>query len=186
MNGRQGWRITAVAACFSAPLGAHAQIGNHCREIGNIIVRALCFDDAYRNSPPAEAPSSPSGAPEVAVSPLARPELLNLYPGPPMTGAEKDAFRNALQGCWVVDPGAQAAGVAVTVVFELDREGQLVSGPDLLTSSGGSPSAVEAAFQSAMRAIERCARNGFPLPPEKYDQWRVVEMTFDASGMRVR
>jgi hypothetical protein len=107
-------------------------------------------------------------------------------PGPPMTGAEKDAFRLAVQGCWVVDPGAQAAGVTVTVVFELDREGRLVSGPSLLTSSGGTPGAVDAAFQSARRAITRCGASGFDLPEEKFEQWRVVEMTFDPSGMRLR
>jgi hypothetical protein len=107
-------------------------------------------------------------------------------PGPPMTGAERDAFRLAVQGCWVVDPGAQAAGVTVTVVFELDRAGRVVSGPDLLTSSGGTPGAVDAAFQSARRAITRCGRDGFQLPEEKFEQWRLVEMTFDPSGMRLR
>jgi hypothetical protein len=107
-------------------------------------------------------------------------------PGPPMTGAEKDAFRLAVQGCWVVDPGAQAAGVTVTVVFQLDRQGRLTAGPDLLTSSGGTPGAVDAAYQAARRAITRCGREGFDLPEEKYEQWRVVEMTFDPSGMRLR
>ncbi len=106
-------------------------------------------------------------------------------PGPPMTGAERDAFRLAVQGCWVVDPGAQAAGVTVTVVFELDRAGRVISGPDLLTSSGGTPGAVDAAFQSARRAITRCGREGFDLPEEKFEQWRLVEMTFDPSGMRL-
>jgi hypothetical protein len=107
-------------------------------------------------------------------------------PGPPMTGAERDAFRLAVQGCWVVDPGAQAAGVTVTVVFQLDRQGRLTAGPDLLTSSGGTPGAVEAAYQAARRAVTRCGRDGFSLPEEKYEQWRVVEMTFDPSGMRLR
>ncbi len=107
-------------------------------------------------------------------------------PGPPMTGGEKDAFRVAVQGCWVVDPGAQAAGVTVTIVFELDRQGRVTSGPDLLTSSGGTPGVVNAAFESAARAVNRCGRDGFNLPEDKYDQWRVVEMTFDPSGMRLR
>ena len=116
----------------------------------------------------------------------AAPAAAAADPGPPMTGAEKDAFRLAVQGCWVVDPGAQAAGVTVTVVFELDRQGRVVAGPDLLTSSGGTPGAVDAAFQSARRAITRCGRDGFALPAEKFEQWRLVEMTFDPSGMRLR
>ena len=32
-----------------------------------------------------------------------------------MTGAERDAFRLLVQGCWVVDPGSQAGRVTVKV-----------------------------------------------------------------------
>ena len=74
----------------------------------------------------------------------------------------------------------------MTIVFELDRQGRVTSGPDLLTSSGGTPAVVNAAFESAARAVNRCGRDGFPLPEDKYDQWRLVEMTFDPSGMRLR
>lgn len=107
-------------------------------------------------------------------------------PGPPMTGPEKAAFRAAIQGCWVVDPGAQSAGVTITIVFELDRQGRVVSGPDLLTSSGGSAGEINAAFESARRAVNRCGRDGFDLPVDKFEQWRVVELTFDFSGIRIR
>jgi len=86
----------------------------------------------------------------------------------------------------VVDPGAQAAGVTVTIVFGLDRQGKVISGPDLLTSSGGTSGAVNAAYEAARRAVNRCGRDGFDLPEDKYEQWRVVEMTFDPSGMRLR
>ena len=52
--------------------------------------------------------------------------------------------------------------------------------------AGGSGSAAETAFQSARRAILRCQGDGYNLPPEKFDQWKRVEMTFNPESMRIR
>ncbi|MDH3263430.1 MAG: cell envelope biogenesis protein TolA, partial [Paracoccaceae bacterium] len=106
--------------------------------------------------------------------------------GPPLTSGERDAFRIAVQGCWVVDPGSEASRISVTLAFELDQAGKVVSGPEMISDSGGSEAAVRTAFEAARRAILRCQRGGFALPAEKYEQWREVEMTFDASGGRIR
>jgi len=38
-------------------------------------------------------------------------------------------------------------------------------------------------FETARRAIIRCGADGFPLPVEKYGQWREIEMTFNPEGM---
>ncbi len=125
-------------------------------------------------------------AAEVASAPAQAAATGN--PGPPMTGSERDAFRIAVSGCWAVDPGSEAAMVTITVGFDLDRQGRVV-GNDvrLVTSSGGSPGAVDVAYQSARRAILRCqSQSGYQLPADKYEQWREVEMTFDPSGMRMR
>ena len=106
--------------------------------------------------------------------------------GPPLTGGEKDAFRLAVGGCWVVDPGAQSAGVVVTVAFSLGQDGKPQGDVRRVSASGGTDTAQEAAFQAARRAILRCGARGFPLPVEKYAQWRDIEMTFNPNGMQVR
>lgn len=109
-------------------------------------------------------------------------------PGPPMTGAETDAFRIAVSGCWAVDPGSAAARVVVTVGFELDRDGRVIGDVRLVNAQGDDAGgAAEVAFQAARRAILRCqSQSGYQLPDDKYEQWRQVEMTFDPSGMRIR
>ena len=108
-------------------------------------------------------------------------------PGPPMTGGERDAFRVAVQGCWVVDVGSAASRVTVTVAFELGRDGRVVGNEVvMINNTGGEPAAIQTAFESARRAVLRCQADGFPLPPEKYEQWRVVEMTFNPAEMRIR
>ena len=106
--------------------------------------------------------------------------------GPPLTGGEKDAFRIAVGSCWVVDPGAQSAGVVVTVAFSLGQDGRPQGDVRQISASGGDASAQRAAFDAARRAILRCGARGFPLPVEKYEQWRDIEMTFNPNGMQVR
>lgn len=105
--------------------------------------------------------------------------------GPPMTGAERDGFRVAVNRCWNVDPGSVAARVTVEVGFSLDREGK-VAGDVRLLGSDGDQSATNTAFEAARRAILRCQSSGYQLPPDKYEQWKDVVITFDPSGMRMR
>lgn len=107
--------------------------------------------------------------------------------GPPMTGGERDAFRVAVQQCWVVDVGSQAANVTVTVAVSMNPDGT-VAGGDVrrLSASGGDDAAQRTAFEAARRAILRCQKGGYPLPVDKYDQWRDIEMTFNPEGMRLK
>ena len=56
----------------------------------------------------------------------------------------------------------------------------------LVTFSGGTEAGAQQAFEAARRAIIRCGARGFPLPVEKYSQWRDIEMTFNPEGMQFR
>ncbi len=58
--------------------------------------------------------------------------------------------------------------------------------PDPAQTMGGSDAVVGSAFEAARRAILRRQSDGFPLPPEKFEQWRLVEMSFDPSRMAIR
>ena len=110
----------------------------------------------------------------------------DLPAGPPLTGSEREGFRLAVNDCWNVDPGSQAARVTMTVAFRLDQSGRLDGEVRQVAASGGDEGATSIAFQAARRAIIRCGTSGYDLPAEKYDQWRDVEITFDPSGMRLR
>jgi hypothetical protein len=106
--------------------------------------------------------------------------------GPPLTGGERDAFRVAVGRCWVVDPGARSAGVVVTVGFSLDQSGRVEGDVRQISAVGGDSATQRAAFDAARRAVLRCGARGFPLPPEKFGQWRDIEMTFNPEGMQFR
>lgn len=141
--------------------------------------------------PPAEAapavPSAEDALTAALAEALAAGGTDTAPAGPPMTRGETDGLKLAVEACWIVDVGSQAANVTVTVGYELDREGRVLAGTmRMIASDGGTGAAVEAAFQSARRAVLRCQNGGYQLPPDKYDHWKKVEMTFDPSQMRLR
>jgi hypothetical protein len=80
-----------------------------------------------------------------------------------------------------------ALGTTVVVQVSMNQDGTPMSDSiRLVSSSGGSGGAAQQAFEAARRAIIRCGARGFPLPVEKYSQWRDIEMTFNPEGMQFR
>ncbi len=108
--------------------------------------------------------------------------------GPPLTDVEMTALRISVSNCWNVGSlSTEALGTTVVVGVSLSQEGK----PDvntirMLSSTGGSSTAAKQAFEAARRAIIRCGAKGFQLPPEKYGQWRDIEMTFNPERMRIK
>ena len=114
-------------------------------------------------------------------------QAANVPQGPPMTGSEREGFRVAVNRCWNVDPGSQAARVTMTVGFSMGQDGKVNSDVRQVAASGGDDAAVKIAYDAARRAILRCqGTDGYDLPSDKYAEWQNVEITFDPSGMRLR
>lgn len=138
---------------------------------------------------PTQEPSENSGALASAIAEaLGTSDTEAATPsGPPLSRGEQDALRVAVEQCWVVDVGSEAANVTVTVGMNMNQDGTVVaSSLRMVASKGGSARAAEVAFQAARRAILRCQKTGYNLPTEKYDHWREIEMTFNPEKMRLR
>ncbi|MEM1264940.1 MAG: hypothetical protein AAGI50_02885 [Pseudomonadota bacterium] len=134
------------------------------------VERAL--EDEIRRLDENVAEPSPEPAP-----PTALPQ------GPPMTGAEKDRLRVAVESCWNIPVSIDGdTDATVVLVVDLDPNGRLVGSPRLLEPAFLTDSRMEAAFDAARSSILRCGRDGFELPPEKYTEWRTIEFVFDPSG----
>ncbi|MQY43078.1 energy transducer TonB [Epibacterium sp. SM1969] len=108
--------------------------------------------------------------------------------GPPLTHGEKEGLRVAVSGCWNVGSlSSEALRTTVVVGFSVAQDGKPDTGSiRLLSSTGGSGRAERQAYEAARRAIIRCGGKGFDLPPEKYAQWRDIEITFNPERMRIR
>ncbi|UWQ78479.1 energy transducer TonB [Leisingera sp. S132] len=108
--------------------------------------------------------------------------------GPPLTLGEKDALRVEVSRCWNVGSlSTDALKTTVVVGVSLAQDGKPDTGSiRMLSSTGGSAAAAKQAYEAARRAIIRCGSAGFQLPPEKYSQWRDIEMTFNPERMRIK
>ena len=108
--------------------------------------------------------------------------------GPPMSQGEKDALRVSVQKCWNLGAvSTEAMQTVITVRVSLSEDTR----PDLSSIrmtdfTGGSQAAANTMLAAAQSAIFRCGRDGFPLPLDKYDQWKDLELVFDPRGKSMR
>ena len=93
-----------------------------------------------------------------------------------------------MQRCWNVGSlSSEALATTVVVSVPMFENGKPdTGGIRMLNHSGGSAAAAQQAYEAARRAIIRCGNDGFNLPPEKFEQWRDIEMTFNPERMRIK
>jgi len=97
-----------------------------------------------------------------------------------MSVSEIDLLRTQISRCWSPPIGVQgAADLAVRVRISLNPDGSLERPPETITRGSGGP--FIAASDAARRAVIRC--QPYNLPPDKYETWRDIHITFDPSLM---
>lgn len=140
---------------------------------------------------PAEEPDVDAAAIAAAVA-AAQTETAEETPaapsGPPLSAGERDSLRVAISRCWnlgTVSTDAMSTTVIVSVSMNADGT-PITSSITLEGRDGGSEAGARQAFEAARRAIIRCGARGYQLPPEKYEQWKEIEITFNPDEMRRR
>ena len=97
-----------------------------------------------------------------------------------MTATELDALRARLAQCWSPPIGwTDPEEVRVVLMLSLNPDGSVSGDPQVLERPDGRYE--QAAPESALRAVRRCAP--YTLPPEKYESWKQVRITFDPTEM---
>ncbi|KQT54338.1 hypothetical protein ASG43_01645 [Aureimonas sp. Leaf454] len=99
--------------------------------------------------------------------------------GAKLSRGETDALRDQLSGCWSIPAGVEDGGnLKVSVRFNLNGAGKLDGRPVVDASSGN-----RVFDESAVRAVQKCDREGFSLPQDKAEIWAEVVVNFDPSEM---
>jgi hypothetical protein len=94
---------------------------------------------------------------------------------PKMTENELDALRAQVQKCWVLPTGwTDPRQVSVVIRFGLNQDGTVLGAPVVIEGPVGQYGPVSG--ENAIRAVLRCGP--YRLPPEKYDQWKEVQIRF--------
>jgi len=105
---------------------------------------------------------------------------------PATVPAWHDDFRRAVAACWntgALSPEARAARVIVAARFDAQDMPEPES-ITLVTVEGGGTAAGREMYETARRALLRCAGDGYPLPPEARADWQHMELTFDPAVLR--
>jgi hypothetical protein len=145
---------------------------------------------------PPPAPAQPAAPPRDAVAEALAEALSQglagaLAPAGPagaLTQSDMDGLRLAVESCWNVGlMPSDAFATVVTIAFQLDQSARPISDTiRLVQATGGSAAGQEAAFRAGRAAIIDCGGQGYGLPPDLFDLWREVEITFNPSLMGSR
>lgn len=104
--------------------------------------------------------------------------------GAKLTMSEEDALRRQLEGCWNVPLGAKdAESLRVEIFMVINPDRTLREAKVVDTGRYNSDTFFRAAADSALRAVRNPLCSPFEVPPDKYETWKTVTVTFDPSQM---
>lgn len=111
--------------------------------------------------------------------------------GTSLTATEVGSFLNQVTPCWNPEAAStDALSVTAGLTFALTPDGHVLPGSITRAGAeGGDANAREIAYRVAEQALLECAtrgRDGYDLPPEKYEQWRELTVRFNPETMRLR
>lgn len=104
--------------------------------------------------------------------------------GPVVTATELDVLRQHFRKCWIVPVGVRGAkDLAVEVRMKIGKDGVVKTADIADKGRMGRDPLFRSAAESARRAAMDPRCSPVPLSPEKYEQWKDLEMTFNPKDM---
>ncbi len=126
-------------------------------------------------------------APPTPVQPAAKVASNDGQPlplGQRMTMMETDALRHQLAGCWSLPAGAKDADTTTVDIYMVINEDRTLQSAQIVDQARyNSDSFYAAMADSALRAVRNPNCSPFDLPPDKYESWKTMTVTFDPSQM---
>ena len=104
--------------------------------------------------------------------------------GETLTATQVDNIRNTIRKCWHFPAGLKdAETLVVDIKMELDRNGYVKKAEVVDKNRMKRDSGFKIAAENAQRAVldQRC--NPLPLPKEKYEEWKDLELSFNPKDM---
>ena len=124
-------------------------------------------DDAQ---PKAKQPPAPQQASSQPIAPL----------GAQLTVSEKDLIIRQIEQCWNVPAGAKdAQNLIIEVHIDVDPDGTATNIVILDRARYAADDFFRAAADSAVRAIRNPNCRPLKLPPDKYEQWKSITLSFN-------
>ena len=104
--------------------------------------------------------------------------------GEVLTATQIDLIRQAIRKCWHFPAGLKnAEDLIVDIEMELDQEGNVTKAKIVDTSRMNTDPDYRTAAENAYRAVLDPECNPLPLPKEKYEEWKNLELSFNPKEM---
>lgn len=104
--------------------------------------------------------------------------------GPVVTVSELDALRRHLRPCWNLPAGAKdGRQLVVEIRLYMNPDGTVRDARLLSSSKSSQNPFYRTAAESALRAVKDPRCQPFPLPKQKYDQWKVFVISFNPKDL---
>ena len=104
--------------------------------------------------------------------------------GETLTATQVDQIRNTIRKCWHFPAGLKdAETLVVDIKMELDRSGYVKRAEVVDKTRMRRDSGFKIAAENAQRAVLDPRCNPLPLPKEKYEEWKDLELSFNPKDM---
>jgi outer membrane biosynthesis protein TonB len=104
--------------------------------------------------------------------------------GETLTATQIDLVRQTIRKCWHFPAGLQnAEDLVVDIKMELNQAGNVTKAEIIDKTRMENDSAFRIAAENAQRAVLDPNCNPLPLPPEKYNEWKELELSFNPKEM---
>lgn len=104
--------------------------------------------------------------------------------GDVLTATQIDLIRQTIRKCWHFPAGLKnAEDLIVDIEMELDPSGNVTKAKIIDTSRMNSDPDYRTAAENAYRAVLDPECNPLPLPKEKYEEWKNLELSFNPKEM---
>lgn len=153
----------------TAPLESQSQASSNAPQMGELVVGPRVTEPVQYSTSVnlAEEPSTGFDSPAESAAILSAQEIA--------------AFKMQVQKCWNAPAGvATTERLHVVLRLALTRDGVLMAPPALIEGSA-SPHG-PALMESAIRALRQCQPYRF-LPQDRYEEWKVLDLTFSPNGV---
>lgn len=95
-----------------------------------------------------------------------------------LTQSELGALIAQMRKCWNPTLNERNEGVIIRLLVAMNTDGSVAGTPQILTDTTTSP-LLGLSARTAARKVEQCGP--FSLPADKFDHWREIDVTLDAS-----
>lgn len=104
--------------------------------------------------------------------------------GEVLTATQIDLIRQTIRKCWHFPAGLKnAEDLIVDIEMELDQDGNVTKAKIVDTSRTNTDPDYRTAAENAYRAVLDPECNPLPLPKEKYEEWKNLELSFNPKEM---